>query len=394
MSVKRAHHTRSAKIEPAQFFSVSLELVHVSGPDGYFRRLNPAFKHAFGYTDADLLGQPFIPFVHVDDRDATQAELQKLGLGLPALDFENRLRGKDGNYHWLSWTAMPGPEGLVYAAARDITDHKLKNAERTGRSTAGQAATLAAKAEFLVSVSHDLHQPLTIIKGQAQVLQRLIARGEKIETERLDRALGYINAAVMRMGSMLQDLLDTSLEQAGYPLRLRPVPTDLVALLRQAMAEYELAFELHHFDLKSDQASLWVTLDLERMQRVIENLLSNATKYSPAGGPIQVVVSAPAHGAANVLFSIQDSGVGIPAADVPLVFERFHRGANVVGRFAGNGLGLAGARQIVEMHGGTLSVQSEEGVGTIFTVSLPVDATADTGASTPIPRTDLVHARA
>jgi signal transduction histidine kinase len=235
-----------------------------------------------------------------------------------------------------------------------------------------------------------LQQPLTIIKGQAQVLQRLLARGETIETERLDRALGYMNAAVMRMRGMLQDLLDSALEQAGHPLGLLLAPTDLVALMRQAVAEYQLASDFHRFELQHEPASLWATIDAARIQRVIENLLSNAIKYSPDGGRIHVGFVTPGNGQANVLFTVEDWGMGIPAGDIPLVFERFHRGANVVGRIAGNGLGLAGARQIVEMHGGTISVHSREGVGTTFTVSLPLGVVVDETGATPPPRAELV----
>src|SRR6202022_4573094 len=118
--------------EPAEFYALSLELFSSSGPDGYFRRLNPAFKQAFGYTDPELLGQPLIAFLHVDDRAATQVELEKLFRGQPALDFENRFRRRDGEYRWLSWTAVPTPEGLVYAAARDVTERKLADNERAG----------------------------------------------------------------------------------------------------------------------------------------------------------------------------------------------------------------------------------------------------------------------
>src|SRR5579859_3069982 len=335
-------HAASTTDESAQFFSLSLELFSVSGRDGYFRRLNPAFKHAFGYQDAELLGQLFISFVHIEDREATQAELEKLARGQPALDFENRFRRKDGTYRWLSWTAVPSPEGLVYAAARDVTERKLADSERAALVATEQAAVLASKDEFLVTVSHDLQQPLTIIKGQAQVLQRLIARGDKIETERLDRALGYINAAVMRMRGMLQDLLDTALEQAGHPLGLLLNPTDLISLMRATVAEYQLADDLHRFELERRPASLWAMIDSARIQRVIENLLSNAIKYSPEGGRIRIAFAAPAEGDTQASFTVQDWGIGIPAADLPLVFERFHRGANVVGRIAGSGLGLAG----------------------------------------------------
>jgi len=360
--------------ERAEFFSVSLELLSVSGRDGYFRRLNSAFKQAFGYGDLELLGRPFIAFVHVDDRAATQAELEKLARGEPALEFQNRFRRKDGAYRWLSWTAVPTPEGLVYAAARDVAGHKLADNARADLLASEHAAVLASKDDFLVSVSHDLQQPLTIIKGQAQVLQRLLARGEDIETERLDRALGYINSAVMRMRGMLQDLLDSALEQAGHPLGLLLSPTDLVALLGQAVAEYQLAYDLHRIEFESKGASVWATIDAARIQRVIENLLSNAIKYSPDGGLIRVTIvpASTAGTTGEAVFTIEDWGMGIPAADIPLVFDRFHRGANVVGRIAGSGLGLAGAREMIEMHGGSISVQSQEGVGTTTTVSLPV----------------------
>jgi PAS domain S-box-containing protein len=381
MPLELAHHHTPSPREADQFFTLSLELFSVSGPDGYFRRLNPAFKQAFGYTDPELLGQPLIAFVHGEDRAATQAELEKLSRGQPALNFENRFRRKDGEYRWLSWTAVPTPEGLVYAAARDVTERKLSDTERAALLVSEQAAVLASKDGFLVSVSHDLQQPLTIIKGQAQVLQRRLARGENIDKERLDRALGYINAAVMRMRGMLQDLLDSTLEQAGHPLGLLLSPTDLVLLMHQAVAEYQLAFDLHRFEFKPEQAGLWANVDAARIQRVIENLLSNAIKYSPEGGPIRVAFGTPGAGEPNVLFTVQDWGMGIPVADVPLVFDRFHRGANVVGRIAGNGLGLAGARQIVEMHGGVISVESQEGIGTTFTVRLPVGAVVEVAAS-------------
>ncbi len=111
---------------PDQFFSFSLDLFNPAGSEGSFQRLNPAFLRAFGYAEAELLGAPFMTFVHVEDRAATRVELEKLGRGQPTLGFENRFRRKDGDYRWLAWTAVPTPEGLVYAAARDVTVRKLE----------------------------------------------------------------------------------------------------------------------------------------------------------------------------------------------------------------------------------------------------------------------------
>jgi signal transduction histidine kinase len=102
----------------------------------------------------------------------------------------------------------------------------------------------------------------------------------------------------------------------------------------------------------------------------VANLVSNAIKYSPNGGEVRVRLGCEDRCA---VLSVQDQGVGIPAADLPRVFEQFHRAANVAGRFKGTGLGLAGARHIVEQHGGSISLESREGVGTTVTVRLPLN---------------------
>jgi PAS domain S-box-containing protein len=143
---------------PDQCFSLSLDLFGEAGRDGYFQRLDPAFTRAFGYTETELLAAPFVTFVHLEDRAATRAELDKLGRGEPALGFENRFRRRDGAYRWLAWTAVPTPEGLVYAAARDITARRLADGRADAAATRGHTHD-----DFLVSVSHDLQQPLALI---------------------------------------------------------------------------------------------------------------------------------------------------------------------------------------------------------------------------------------
>jgi PAS domain S-box-containing protein len=365
----------TADDDPAHFFSLSLDLLSVSGRDGYFQRVNPAFTRTFGYPEVELLEQLFISFVHADDRDATIAELERLAQGQPTHGFEHRFRCRDGSLRWLSWTAVATPEGLVYAAARDVTQRKRLENDRAQTAARDQAAVLAHTDGFLVSVSHDLQQPLTVIKGQAQVMQRRIARGELVDAGRLEQCLGYLNGAVIRMHAMIQELLDAALQESGQPLALVLHPTDLVALVRQAVSEHQLAFDLHHFELDAQPASLVTMLDGARIQRVLGNLLSNAIKYSPDGGPVRIRVTlarAPTGPQAEIV--VQDDGMGIPRDDLPRIFDRFHRGSNVVGRIAGTGLGLAGARQLVELHGGSISVTSEEGAGSTFTLRIPVRA--------------------
>jgi len=172
---------------------------------------------------------------------------------------------------------------------------------------------------------------------------------------------------------MTQNLLDASLQQSGRPLALLLARTELVALTREAVGAHRLVSAVHQFVFEAEVPILEATVDETRVHRVLANLLTNATKYSPAGGRVCVTVkeSVDPNGP-SALLVVRDEGVGIPHDDLPHVFDRFHRGANVVGRFAGTGLGLASARELVELHGGTISVESEEGKGSTFVVRLPL----------------------
>ncbi len=354
--------------ESAHFFSLSLDLLSGSGRDGYFQRVNPAFTRTFGYPEVELLDQPFISFVHPDDRDATIAEFERLSHGQPTHGFEHRFRCRDGSFRWLSWTAVATPEAMVYAAARDVTEPSCEQTAARERT-----AALAHADVFLASVSHDLQQPLTVIKGQAQVIQRRLARGEAVDGARLEQCLAYINAAVTRMHTMIQQLLDEALQDSGQPLALMLNPTDLVAVARLAVGEHQLAFDTHRFELDVQQPSLIALVDRPRIERVLGNLLSNAIRYSPGGGSIRVRISRARSTAGDVAeIVVEDDGIGIPHEDLPCIFDRFHRASNVVTRIVGTGLGLAGVRQMVELHGGSISVTSEEGRGTTFTVCIPL----------------------
>jgi PAS domain S-box-containing protein len=365
------------------FASLATDLLAVIGRDRRFQRLGPKFPREFEYTEAELLDQPFMSYIHPGDRAATSAALEKLAQGKPTLEFGNRFRRKDGSYQRLAWTAMPAPEGLIYAVARDINVERRQPEQKRARSLARQlAAALARKEGFLASVCHDVQQPLTVIKAQTQVLQRQLARGETLPPEQLRTCLAYILAATNRVRSMTQDLLDASVEQSGHPLVPLLARTELVALARQAVGEHALISERHQFLFEAEVPTLEATIDEARVQRVLANLLTNAIKHSPKGGVVRVTVTTTdGPDGKSALLVVRDEGVGIPQNDLPHIFGRFRRAANAVGRFAGTGLGLASARELVELHGGTISVESEEGKGSTFVVRLPLTPPAGAGMS-------------
>ena len=223
--------------------------------------------------------------------------------------------------------------------------------------------------EVLTMVSHDLRSPLTSILGQAQLLQRIV---DAEEQPRLARGLERIEATTRRMDGLIDELVDVARLRVGAEIQLRRSAVDLAALVRQAVDEHEQRSGQHRITLAGGADGLVGMWDGPRLRRVLDNLLGNATKYSPEGGLIEVALRREegADGACAVL-TVRDFGVGIPPEDQQHIFEPGRRGRNV-GDIGGTGIGLAGACQIVRQHGGSIGVQSELGKGSTFTVSLPL----------------------
>jgi signal transduction histidine kinase len=236
----------------------------------------------------------------------------------------------------------------------------------TAQAAAEEAARL--RDSVLASVSHDLRSPLAAIRGQAELQKRALSKDGNVDPERLLRGANRIEEAATRMNGMIAELVDAARVQAGRKLELHRKTTDLVELVRAIVAE-QAHTTGHRLVCQSDEPMLPAVVDRVRVERVVANLLSNAIKYSPLGGDVCVHLGTQGRWA---VLTVQDHGVGIPAADLPHVFERFHRAANVAGHIKGTGLGLAGARHIVEQHGGSIELESQEGLGTTVTVTLPL----------------------
>jgi signal transduction histidine kinase len=174
--------------------------------------------------------------------------------------------------------------------------------------------------------------------------------------------------------------------QAGQPLELRRRLVDVVAMVRACATEAQRVSPSHDVIVESDTSSLPAFADGSRLERVVRNMLDNAIKYSPAGGEIVVRAWREEDEEGNwALVTIEDHGLGIPAADLPYVFDRFRRGGNVQRHIAGSGIGLTGAKQIVAQHGGAITVQSAEGEGSTFTLRLPL-VLPEGSLTPPLPR--------
>jgi signal transduction histidine kinase len=259
---------------------------------------------------------------------------------------------------------------IRYAVERK---HAEDERARLARASAEAAASLRARDETLAAISHDLRTPLTSIRALAQLLQRRITRGQELRPDELTERLVRIEEQTVLMSRMIDDLLDVARLEAGRPLDLRREPCDLVALAQRTVTDVQRTTDLHHLRVQADTPEIVGDLDDARLERVLLNLLTNAVKYSPDGGEVVVTIRQERDPDGEVaVLQVQDSGIGVPASDLPHIFERFYRASNVGGRSRGTGLGLSAVQQIVEQHGGTITAESEPGVGTTITVRLPL----------------------
>jgi signal transduction histidine kinase/CheY-like chemotaxis protein len=230
--------------------------------------------------------------------------------------------------------------------------------------------------EFLATVSHDVKNPLALIRATAQLIRRQSSR-RGVDPTRLVAALDSIDSASSRIAAQIDALLDATRVRMGGALDLDRQPVDLVRLVRNLVVEQQATTERHALVVETSESELVGVWDASRIERVLGNLLSNAVKFSPDGGPITVTVSrssSSGHGPGSwAVVSVSDRGVGIPTGDLPHIFDDFARGTNVAGSIPGTGLGLASVRRIVEQHGGSVSVDSREGDGSTFVVRLPIE---------------------
>jgi len=231
------------------------------------------------------------------------------------------------------------------------------------------ADSLLAETGWQALVLHDLRAPLAVVVGQVGLLQRDLAHPGPAESTL--RRLDYVLHAASQMVGMLDEL--QALTSARIPPPLRPQRTDLLQLVRGVAGEFADRAPDHVFRVLSGETSLPGRVDRGRLERAFGNLFSNAVKYSPAGGEVAVLLWREHFVDGDwAAIAVRDRGLGIPAADVAHVFDRFYRGGNVIGQIDGAGLGLASVHQVVEQHGGTVNVESRVGSGTTFTVRLPL----------------------
>ena len=357
------HERRAAETALVEFratLDATLDCVFILGAGGRIVYANEGAAAHLGFGRAELVGRTVAELF----ADVADAELE--GLLAELRDGRARSRALSGNLRTkaggelpvelvLQYVAPPGAEARFVGVARDLT--ALKRTEDELRHA------LRAKDDFLAAATHELRTPLTAAKTQAQLALRRI--GPRTD-EPTAKSLRSLERQIDRMTKLVEDLLDVARLRIGR-LRLELAEVDVAPLVRELCERFEGVSAAHELRLDLfDHAP--ITCDRGRLEQVVVNLLQNAIRYAPSGGPIEVRL-APAEGG-GVHLSVRDHGVGIPAAKQALIFERFGQ-AHGAG-YGGLGIGLTICQGIVEQHGGRIWVESEgEGRGSTFHVLLP-----------------------
>jgi len=253
---------------------------------------------------------------------------------------------------------------LAVASAALLLQGTLR-AVATAAALAEERSRLAElKASFVTQASHEFRTPLAVILACCNALQRY---GTRMAPEQQSRRLTKIQGSVRHMTELIEDVLILGHADSGKLDCVRE-PVDVDALCQEIVADVQATTpETHRIVLRSAVGGERIMLDAKLLRQILRNLLTNAVKYSPGGGTVQLDSSR--HERA-VTFRVTDQGIGIPAEDRATLFEPFHRGGNV-GKIPGSGLGLAITAKAVGLHGGTIAVESVPGGGTSFVVRLP-----------------------
>ena len=334
---------------------------------------NPRALALTGLDDETARSRPFIEFIHADDRE------QVLGNHLRRLQGEEvenhyqfRVVHSSGDEHWLEISAVlfewqNAPATLNFLT--DVTHRRL--VEQDIRAALARERELSElKSRFVAVASHEFRTPLAAILSSVELLDDY---GTRLPADERKEIVGLIKNAVARMNSMVEQVLLTSRLESGR-FEFEPVARSVPELLVQVASEMDQAHpQASRIAMRCEGVDEARLIDAQLLRHMLVNLLGNALKYSPPETAVTCTASAEGE---RLHLSISDHGIGIPQADLPRLFESFHRGTNV-GNIQGTGIGLHIVKECVDLHRGGIEVESEPGRGTTFHVRLHAPVVPD-----------------
>jgi PAS domain S-box-containing protein len=330
--------------------------------DGVITSWNKGAEKILGYTAEEVIGRHVSMLMPPELIEDMPKILERIRRGEKVDHYQTRRRRKDGTIIHVSLTVSPirDAEGQIVGASkigRDITEEMQAQAERVEAER--------RKDEFLAMLAHELRNPLSAIRGAAQLFGRLQTE------EELEWAKDVVLRQVQNLARLIEDLLDVSRISRGK-IVLRKQPVDLAPVVASAVESVRPLIEerKHELNLSLMSGALRVDADPLRLEQVLVNLLNNAAKYTDAGGRISL--SARQEGN-DLVITVRDNGVGITPELLPRVFDLFTQGDRTMARSEGGlGIGLTLVQKIAEMHGGGVTATSDgPGKGSEFTLRLP-----------------------
>lgn len=371
--------TESALLESESKYRLlvdhSSDLIWNLTAEGIFTYVSPSWERITGYIPASLVNTSFQTIMHPDDLAACLEYLQTMiqaGTALPSPEY--RVRHTDGTWHWhvANGTPVIGESDnfvSMVGVSRDITERKRVEVDLLASKERAEEAS-RAKSEFLSIMSHEIRTPLNAIIGMSELL------GEtKLDDDQQNYVRTFHNAGESLL-AIINDILDYSKIEAGK-VEVEYAAFDLIDVIEKISAIMALQAHKKKIELIVDimpDVPVYLLGDEQRLRQILMNLIGNAIKFTEKGDvTLRLEKAARELSAAEcvVKFSIQDTGVGIPHDKLQQVFERFSQAdSSVTRKFGGTGLGLAISKRLVELMGGELSVESEEGRGSNFFFSL------------------------
>ena len=341
--------------------------------DGVVMSWNRAAERMFGYTAEEMIGTSIRKIIPADRQFEEDEVLAQIRRGQKVDHFETIRQRKDGSLVPISLTVSPviNEEGKVVGAskiARDVSERRQAEIENDQLYRSLVEAN-RLKDEFLATLSHELRTPLNTILGYTRML-----RSGLLPADKQPRALEAVERNAESLTQIVEDVLDVSRIVAGK-MRLTIQSVDAADVVRRAVESVQFSASVKGIKIETEFSPGLgrVAGDPERLQQIVWNLLTNAVKFTDRGGRIHVSVERRQR---KVLLVVSDNGAGIAPEFVPHLFERFRQADAGTARVHGGlGLGLAIARQLAELHGGTIEAASEGlGSGATFTVTLPAMA--------------------
>lgn len=340
------------------------------GPDMRIIDVNPRMASLLRADAGDMVGMPVAQFLHPDEFARVFSIFQPLWKGsVDTIESDSRAIRADESEIWLHWsaTSVRAASGRIdyFLAMYEDTDADHAANEAAAAHLAGLERLNQLKSEFVSLVSHEFRTALVGIQGFSEMI-----RDEDITVAEAKTFAADINSDAERLNRMINDMLDLDRIEAGR-LTLHTSTAKINDLLQGAVERARASSDKHTVTCDLDPSQPVVECDPDRITQVISNLLTNAVKYSPGGG--EIVVSSRAV-ATHVDISVRDHGLGIAPEFIKRMFGRYERYEKTSSKILGTGLGLAITRQIVEMHGGKIWVDSELGKGSDFHFTLPLAA--------------------